>query len=539
MENQTPGGSPVPPTQTAGQVQRDLPSSTSDTSFFAGGMAIVVAMATAKFLLHLYFNNRYGYFRDEFDYIDCGNHLAWGYVDHPPLIPLIAKSCLFLFGDSLRGLRLVPALASSALVVLAAMIARELGGRRFALILSAVAVLIAPIYLSDGSLLTTNCLEPLLWMGCAYFAILTVKRNQPRYWLWFGVVAGIGMEEKYSIAVMGFGVVVGLLLTEQRRAFANKWIWLGGAAALLLFLPNLIWNVQNHWPFVELMRNIRIEGRDVVLTPWEYLAQQILLVNPLTAPLWMAGVVALLFWAPLRPYRFLGWCYPAAFTVFVALSGKNYYLAPIYPLFMAAGAVTAEEVIERVRQGWLKPAVLSAFLASGVWLAPIVVPILPVGSFNRYLNSLPFKIPPSEHTHIRAAIPQHYADQFGWEEIVAATAKAYGQLSPGEKTGCAVFAQDYGQAGAIDFFGPRYGLPPALSGHQTYFLWGPRGYSGNCMVVLDDRKEVLEKLYENVEYVGTSQDNPYALERQIPVFICRGAKFGTLAQLWPKVKNWH
>jgi hypothetical protein len=459
-------------------------------------------------------------------------------VDHPPLIPLIARACQFLFGDSLRSLRLVPALASSAVVVLTAMIAREQGGRRFALLLSAVAVLIAPIYLSDGSLLTTNCLEPVLWAGCAYFAILAVKRAEPRYWLWFGVVAGIGMEEKYSIGVLGFGVVVGLLLTEERREFASKWIWMGGAAALLIFLPNLIWNVQNHWPFVELMRNIRLEGRDVVLSPWEYFAQQVLLVNPLTAPLWMAGVLALLLWRPVKPYRFLGWCYPVAFTVFVALRGKNYYLAPIYPMFMAAGATVMEDAIERARQTWLKPVTLSVLLVSGAWLAPLVVPILPIETFNRYLNRLPFKIPASEHTHMRLAVPQHYADQFGWKEIVAETAKAYEQVPAAERSSCAIFAQDYGQAGAIDFFGPRYGLPPALSGHQTYYLWGPRGYSGNCMIVLDDRPEVLEGLFENVELVGTSPDNPWALERDIPVYICRGPKFGSLEEVWPQVKKW-
>jgi hypothetical protein len=170
--------------------------------------------------------------------------------------------------------------------------------------------------------------------------------------------------------------------------------------------------------------------------------------------------------------------------------------------------------------------------------APVVVPILPIERFVAYLNKLPVKVPATEHSHMRAAIPQHYADQFGWREIVAETAKAYDKLPPQERAGCAVFAQDYGQAGAIDFFGPKYGLPPALSGHQTYFLWGPRGYSGNCMIVLDDRKEVLEGLFESVEYVGTSADNPYALERNIPVFICKGAKFGTLEQVWPKLKKW-
>ena len=206
------------------------------SSPFANGMAIIWAIAVAKLLFHIYFNNRYGYFRDEFDYMSCGDHLAWGYVDQPPLIPFLIHICRALLGDSLRSVRFIPALASSLLVVQAAVLARELGGRRFALLLSAITILIAPQYLSNGSLLTTNCLEPNLWMGCAYFVILAIKKNSPRYWLAFGVVAGLGMEEKYSIALFDLGIVAGLLLTEQRRVFLNKWIWLGGLAAFVIFL---------------------------------------------------------------------------------------------------------------------------------------------------------------------------------------------------------------------------------------------------------------------------------------------------------------
>jgi hypothetical protein len=506
--------------------------------FFADGMIIVLFLALANFLLHLYFNNRYGFFRDEFDYAACGDHLAWGYVDHPPLIPFLLKISRLLLGDSMRSIRMVPALATSAAVVLTAMIARELGGRRFAMVLSALAFIAVPFYLNDGSVMTTNCLEPLLWMGCVYFAILAIKRDDPRYWLWFGVVAGIGLEEKYSIAVLGFAIVVGLLLTEHRRVFASQWIWLGGALAFLVFLPNLLWNVQNHWPFVELMRNIKAEGRDVVLSPWAFFGQQVLIVQPFLAPVWITGVFAFLFSARLKPYRFLGWSYLAAFTVFVVLKGKNYYLGPIYPVYMAAGAVVIESFIARSRQTWLKPALILTTAASGAWLAPVVMPVLPVEQFISYMDKLPFKVPRSEHSHMRAILPQHFADQFGWEEIVVAVNQAYNRLSPEERPGCGIFAQNYGQAGAIDFLGRRYGLPPALSGHQTYFLWGPRGYSGNCLIVLDDSRKVLEGLFEHVEYAGQSADNPYALERKIPVFICRGAKFGSLAALWPKLKKW-
>ncbi len=509
---------------------------TKSKAFLANGMLIVIAIAFGLLLFHCYFNNRYGYFRDEFDYLSCGDHLAWGYVDQPPLLPFLVRVSRTILGDSLRSIRFLPALAISLAVVLTAMIAREFGGRRFALVLSAVAVVIAPIYLSGGSLLTTNALEPLLWMGCVYFAILAVKRDA-RYWLWFGVIAGLGLEEKYSIAVFGFGIVAGILLTKERKVLLNRWFWLGGVAAFLIFLPNLIWNTQNHWPFLELMHNIKADGRDVQLSPLEFFSQQMLLVHPLNAAIWISGLVGLFLFERLKQFRLLGWCYLVSFTAFVVLKGKNYYLAPIYPMLLAAGAVVIDVGIERTRQVWLKPAIIVLLLAGGAWFAPLVVPVLSVDQFVSYMNSLPFKVPRSEHSHESATLPQHYADQFGWEELTAKTAEAWSRLAPEEKSDCGIFAQDYGQAGAIDFFGPRYGLPPALSGHQTYFLWGPRGYSGNCMIVLDDDKEDLERLFEQIELLGIS-DHPYALERNIPVFICKGAKFGSLAKIWPQLKKW-
>ena len=361
-------------------------------------------MPLAKLLLHCYFNNRYGYFRDEFDYMACGDHLAWGYVDQPPLIPFLIHICRAVLGDSLRSVRFIPALASSLLVVQTAVLAREFGGRRFALLLSAVTILVAPQYLSNGSLLGTNCLEPNLWMGCAYFAILAIKRNDPRNWLWFGVVAGLGMQEKYSIALFGLGIVVGLLLTEQRRAFANKWIWLGGLAAFLVFLPNFLWNVHYHWPFIELMRNIKAEGRDVVLPPLQYFFQQTLLVLPLTAPIWITGLIALFFSQRLKIYRVLGWSYLVCYTVFFVLHGKNYYLAPIYPMLLAAGAVTIENAFDRPRLTWMKPAIVVVLLAAGAHLAPVVVPVLSPDRFIAYMKYLPMKLPVMEHSHERAVL---------------------------------------------------------------------------------------------------------------------------------------
>ncbi|HEY8716610.1 MAG TPA: glycosyltransferase family 39 protein, partial [Candidatus Acidoferrum sp.] len=339
--------------------------------FFTHGMLVICAIAAAKLLFHIYFNNRYGYFRDEFDYMSCGDHLGWGYVDQPPLIPFLIHICRAVLGDSLRSIRFIPALASSILVIQAAVIARELGGKFFALLLTAVTVVIAPQYLSNGSLLGTNCLEPNLWMGCAYFAILAIKRNDPRYWLWFGVVAGIGMEEKYTIALFCFGMVVGLLLTEHRRVFLTKWIWLGGLAAFLIFLPNLLWNIHYDFPFLQLMHHIRAAGRDIVLSPAQYFVQQTLLVHPFGAIVWFTGLFALFFSPRFNPYRPLAWTYLVCYVVLSALHGKNYYLAPIYPMLLAAGAVVIETATAQPARLWLRPVSIILLLAAGAFFAPI------------------------------------------------------------------------------------------------------------------------------------------------------------------------
>ncbi len=508
--------------------------------FLSDGMPVVIAMAAALLVIHIIFNNRYDYFRDEFDYLACAKHLAWGYVDQPPLIPWLTRLSLMILGDSLRAIRFLPALTMSLTVVFTAVITRELGGRAFALICSAASVVASPFYLNNGAMVTTNYLEPLLWTGCAYFAILAAKRDQPRYWVWFGVVAGVGMQEKYSIAVFGFGVVVGLLLTGQRRVLLDKWIWIGGLVAFVIFLPNLVWNIHYQFPFVQLIHNIKAEGRDITLSPFQYFFQQCLIMQFIVAPIWIAGVVAFLVWRPFRPYRFLGWSYLVSLTVFIVLHGKNYYLAPVYPMLLAAGSVVFERAIDRPRLPWLKPVSILLILAGGAWFAPVVMPVLPVEQYIAYQKKLPLKVPRSEHSHQRAVLPQHFADQFGWHEIVSEVVIAWNRVPAAGRADCGIFAQDYGQAGAIDWFGPHYGLPPSLSGHQTWFLWGPRGYSGNCLIVLDDSRERLESLYDHVEFVGNSPDNPYALEKDIPVFLCTGRKStaGTLAEDWPRLKKW-
>ncbi len=507
------------------------------------GLLLVWALAVLKVILHTWFNGEYGYFRDEFNYLSSGQHPGWGYVDQPPLVPILAEIARHVFGESLRAVRFLPALFSSLLMVQAAVLVREFGGRRYAMLLAALCVALAPQYLSNASLLGTNCLEPTLWTACAWFAIRAIKRNDPRQWLWFGVVAGIGLEEKYTIALFGAGIVVGLLLTAQRRVVLDRWFWLGGLAALLIFLPNLWWNWRYDWPFLQLQHAIREEGRDVILPAGQYFFQQLLLVNPLVTPLWLGGLAALLFSARLKPYRFLGWSYLVCYGVLYVLHGKSYYLAPIYPLLLAAGAYAFERLLdgpqEHPRHAWLKAAVAGVVLASGLYLAPVVVPVFTPERFLAYASHLPFKLPVMEHSHARVPLPQWYSDQFGWKEIADAAAVAWNRVPPEQRADCGIFAQDYGQAGAIDFFGPAAGLPPALSGDRTYFIWGPRNYSGDCMIVLDDDRATLEKYWEQVEFVGNSAPNPWALESEISVHLCRGKKFASWVEFWKGLKRWH
>ena len=315
-------------------------------SFLASGMAVVWAIALAKLLFHIYFNNRYGYFRDEFDYMSCGDHLQWGYVDQPPLIPFLIHICRVVLGDSLRSVRFIPALASSLLVVQTAVLGARTGRTPIRDVLSAICAVVVPQYLSNGSLLGTNCLEPNLWMGCAYFAILAIKRNDPRYWLWFGVVAGVGMEEKYSIAVFGLGIVVGLLLTEQRRVFLDKWIWLGGLAAFLIFLPNLLWNIHYDWPFVQLIHNIKADGRDVVLGPAQFLWQQ----TPAGEPTHLAdlaeGIVLSSVLGAAQALPRAGMVLSGLLCRFLRAARQELLPCPVYPMLLAAGAVVIEGAID-------------------------------------------------------------------------------------------------------------------------------------------------------------------------------------------------
>lgn len=497
---------------------------------------VILCLSACKLAVHLYTGRYYGYFVDELYYLACSRHLDWGYVDQPPLIALITWIARSLFGDSLPAIRFLPAVAGAGEVALTALIARELGGKRFAQGLAALATLVAPGILAADNLLTMNAFEPLFWMGCAWLLIRIVKTGNQKLWIWFGILGGFGLENKYSMLIFGAGIVLGLLLTPQRRMLSNPWPWFAGAIAFLIFLPNLLWNIQHHFPFLELQANIRRSGRDVPLGPLAFFGEEILTMQPLTLPLWLAGLWFYLFPASGKPFRALGWAWVFTAAVIVTLSPRIYYLYPAFPVLFAAGAVVWEVRLNRTRPLWPKLAWPALLVSTAAILAPLAIPVLTPETYIQYTTALDLDPPPIE-THKLGPLPQIFADQFGWEEMAATVARVYNNLPPEVRPKTAIFGQNYGQAGAIDLFGPKYGLPPAISGHQSYFLWGPRGYTGENMIVMQGRQQDLERYYASVEKVA-SVYHPYSMPYEhFDVFYCRGLK-RPLNEIWPLVKNW-
>ncbi len=508
-------------------------------SRFTSGQAIVWYVAAFVLLLHLLTANRYGYFGDEMYHMACGEHLAWGYVDQPPLIALFAWLTRHLFGTSLFAIHFLPALAGFFIVWLTGLIARELGGGRFAQGLAALCTACAGIYLILDHLFTMNAFEPLLWMGCAYVVIRIIKTGNQKLWLWFGLLAGIGLENKYSMGIFGFAVVVGVVLTKERRAFASKWIWIAGAIAFLLFLPNVIWNFLHHWPFLELMRNIRASGRDIPFTPLGYLRAQVLLMSPPTFPVWVLGALYFFFWREGKRFRVLGWAFIGVLVLLIALHGKDYYAGPVYPMVLAGGAIVIEQWSGRRRMMWLKPAVVTLILLPSLALLPLVVPVLSPENFMRFQAGLPFKIQPDEKSMLLEPMPHYYSWCFGWEDMVRGVAKAYQSVPADERADTAIFAYDFAAAGAVDLIGPKYGLPKAIGGHQSYWLWGPRNYTGQTMIILGDTPEGARRWFNEVTVI-VELHNPYAPPwENRPVLLCRGPKrFHSLAEAWPTLKHW-
>lgn len=509
----------------------------SSRPWLLGSGLAVLFIALVKIAIHLYTGRRYGFFVDELYYLDCARHLAWGYVDQPPLVAVAAWFERALFGDSLLALRILPILSGAVRIVFTGYITRALGGGRIAQTTSALSVLLAPGFLGADHFLSMNSLEPLFWMTCAWLVVRMVQTGDTRLWLWFGVASGFALQNKYSMGLYAIALLAGLLLTSQRRLLWSKWLLVGGVIAFLIFLPNLLWNIHYHFPFLELQQNIKHSGRDVALTPLHFLLQEALVMLPLSLPIWLGGLWFFLFRSEGKTYRCIGWAWLITACVFITVSPRIYYLFPAFPVLFAGGAVLWERWMNRPRLIWLHWSYIALMVAMGCLLAPFAIPVLPVEATIRYMQSTHHR-PPAIENHKLGPLPQLMADQFGWPEMAADVAAVYNSLPSGVRPRTAIFAQSYGQAGAINLFGPRYGLPQAISGHQSHFLWGPRGYTGESMIVIGDRRERLEELFTSVRWMAR-HENPYAMPyNNVDIYYCQGLK-QPLAELWPEFKKWN
>jgi len=515
-----------------------METSEKTTNFWQTPIAVAFALAIVKLFLFLLAGNQYGYFRDELYFLACAEHLAFGYPDHAPLSVFITKLSTSVFGDSLYAIRFLPALAGALRIVLTGLLVREFGGKHFATLLACLCVLIAPVYNAGDNLLSMNAYESLFWTGCALSYVWAIRRENPNYWLLFGTLAGFGLMNKHSIVFFGLAFVVGLLFTPDRKVFANKYLWLAGGIAFLIFLPNLIWQYQNDWATLELLQNVQKTGKNVVLAPHEFIFQQIFILFPLTAPVWVAGIWYLLFDKSGKRFRTLGFGYLITLALMILLKAKNYYLAPVYPMLFAAGGVFWENLLAQFRfQKIVKFAYPTLLIIGGLIVLPLAIPVLPVEKFIAYQNALGIAPPKTEVGH-QGVLPQHFGDQFGWEEMTAKVAEVYHSLPPEEREKVAIFANNYGEAGAIDFFGEKYGLPKAISNHQSYYFWGPGNYDGSVVIILGDEKEDAEEFFQSVEE-KTRVGEPLAMrEENFNILVGRGLK-QPFPEIWKKIKNWN
>ena len=483
----------------------------------------------------------YGYFRDEFYYIACSNHPAFGYVDQPPLSLWILKGIRFLFGDSVIAIRILPMLGSGLFVFMTGLMARELGGKRIAVILASFAAFAVLGNLFLFAVYSMNFIDLIIWQTLFLILIRLIKSGDSKYWIYFGVVCGLGLLNKTSVLFFGFALLAGLLLTKTRSQFISKRLWFGAGIAAALFLPYIVWNFLNHWPMTEFMHNAQTY-KMAKITPLAFFTGQVLYNNPVNVLIWIPGLLFLLFAKIARPYRFFGWMFLSLFVLFTLQSAKDYYLAAAYPILFAGGAVAWEK--------WLKPGAASVFsgillvglISSTLYLSPLALPILPVEKTIAHIQKLGIQGNPGEN-HEMGILPQHFADMNGWGEMVKTFGDVYKELSPGEQAQCLVYVRNYGEAGAIDLLGKQYGLPNATCAHNNYWFWGPPDWNGEIAIIyswshdVKENREDLNQRFESVELAATfTHPNCMPYESNRHIFICRRANFN-FREIWEGEKH--
>jgi hypothetical protein len=477
----------------------------------------------------------YGYFRDELYFLVCGHHLAWGYVDQPPLVALQARLAEAIFGLSPTGIRIFSFAAGGVTVGLTGLLTWQLGGRRSAQVLAMTAVLAAPVFLGIANFLSMNAFEPCFWMG-ALLVVLRIAEGSagPRAWLLFGLLAGLGIENKHTIVFFLVALLAGLLLSPQRRILWSKGCAAGVAVLVLLALPNFVWQWAHHFPTYEFLHGVAHTDKNFKLLPIEFLVQQVKVLLVAGAPLWIGGLVWLAFARRASLWRFVAVTYLVFLALMMALHAKNYYLAPIYPVLFAAGAVAFGQLTRRSWPLVVYTAILGGFLCCAT--APTVLTILPPDKYAAYTDRFaPQKVNFDKFT---GPLPQILSDRFGWPQMVEGFASRYDALPPGIRAHTAIFCKNYGEASAVNVLGSKYGLPTAISGHQNYFYWGWNNNTGESVLTLGKDAKDYTGSYAEVIDLGPF-DAPWTMDQEHLHYFWLRERKRTYAADWPTLKYWY
>ena len=487
--------------------------------------SILILLALAKLALHLFTNGQYGFHRDELAVLDEARHLAWGYVAYPPITPFVGRVALDLFGPSLIGLRLFSALTQSIAMVLTGLMVRELGGTRRAQIIAALAVAIAPMSLIMGAMFQYISFDYLWWVLIAYFVIRLLKSNDPRWWVGIGIVIGLGMLTKFTMAIYVAGIVVGTVLTSARHYLKSRWLWIGVVLSLLVFLPNLIWQIQHSFITLQFLNSIHTRdvqiGRADGFLPMQFIVN----ANPLTLPLWIMGLYYYFFSPTGKHYRLLGWMYLTPLALFFILQARFYYVAPAYPMLIAAGAIIGEQWLVKKTTiiGWV--ATSTALVIGAALGGALMLPIAPVNSAL---------------WNITSEVHDNFVEQIGWPELVSTVADIYAALPENEKPLAGILAGNYGEAGAINLYGSTYDLPEAISGVNSYWLRGYGSPPPQVLIVVGFSRELAERFFTTCDLAGQIT-NQYAVENEETkfhpeIFICRGQR-NTWPEIWKGLQS--
>jgi hypothetical protein len=488
---------------------------------------LAAALSAATFAIHLAVANRYDLFRDELYFIVCGRHPAFGYADQPPLVPLLAAGTYALGGHTWL-VRILSALAAAATVWLAIAFVRLLGGRTGAAWFAGLAAGLAPVLMGLTATLNTTSFEPLAWTAVAYLVARAALLEDRRAFIIAGVISGIALEAKYALPLWLVALGIGALLTPQRVLLARRELWIGLAIAIVLAAPSLVWQAAHQWPFIELVRNAGEKNAHV--SAIGYVLNQIFVLNPFAAPLWIAGIIAPFTMRDLRPLRFIAIAYVVTAIATIAGGGKDYYLAPAYPALLAIGAVALERLSSRPV---LRIAHAVALVVLAAVAAPLALPILDPATLVAYQRTLHLAPQAQERNDAAASLPSTFGDMLGWRDFVRQLGDAYASLTPAERADTSILVDNYGEAAALDVYGSAYGLPPALSGHNQYGLWALRGQTPRNLLRVQNHPERLKPYCVSTRIIATTE-SPYArpFENGKSIAYCSGLH-PPLETIWP------